>query len=64
MAKTEATQRSKQDVNLVVSGESNRWQHFIYQVDFNAATELNNRCHCSLIGGMIARFGGEWESKQ
>ena len=40
MAKTEAKQHSKQDINL---GASNRWQHVLCQVDFNAATELNNR---------------------
>ena len=37
MAKTEAKQHSKQDINL---GASNRWQHVLCQVDFNAATEL------------------------
>ena len=36
MAKTEAKQHSKQDINL---GASNRWQHVLCQVDFNAATE-------------------------
>ena len=40
MAKTEAKQHSKEDINL---GASNRWQHVLCQVDFNAATELNNR---------------------
>ena len=40
MAKIEAKQHSKQDINL---GASNRWQHVVCQVDFNAATELNNR---------------------
>ena len=40
MAKIEAKQHSKQDINL---GASNRWQHVLCQVDFNAATELNNR---------------------
>ena len=40
MAKTETKQHSKQDINL---GASNRWQHVVCQVDFIAATELNNR---------------------
>ena len=39
MAKTEAKQHSKQDISL---GASNRWQHVLCQVDFNAATELKN----------------------
>ena len=43
MAKPEAKQHSKQVINLVVSGASNRWEHFVRQVDFNAPTELNNR---------------------
>ena len=43
MAKTEAKQHSKQVINCVVSNASNRCQHIVCQVDFNAASELNNR---------------------